>query len=70
MISFKCKLSELSSRKPADVITAEGTEKARRTQRIIICDSALSVPSSRSPRLKKLKKVTLISFSTRKMLMK
>ena len=57
-ISFECDLSEFSSRKPADVITAEGTEKALRTQRIIMYGSALSVPSQRSPRLKKLKSVS------------
>ena len=40
-----------------DVITAEGTEKARRTQRIIMCGSALSVPSQRPLRLKNWKRL-------------
>jgi len=59
---YECNLSEFSSRKPADVKTADGTEKSLRTQRIIMCDSALSVPSSRPPRLKKPKKVTLFQY--------
>ncbi|OQY56995.1 MAG: hypothetical protein B6245_17665 [Desulfobacteraceae bacterium 4572_88] len=50
------------------MITAKGTEKARRTQRIVMCGSALSVPSSRHQQLKKTEKgYTQINLSMTKM---
>ncbi|OQY60683.1 MAG: hypothetical protein B6245_00055 [Desulfobacteraceae bacterium 4572_88] len=54
-------LSEFSSQKPANVLTAEDAEKAQRTQRIFICLSPLRAFSVSSA-VKELKKAALKSF--------